>query len=109
MANQLDKQTELSPKFNNKYENRRQAIVRALGARHLRFESCSLFKTPVSIPRSTNEFPQRAAHILRYRHCGWAGGVEDVLITQSVTYMIQYVGGIHSRLQMSPLRGMERL
>jgi hypothetical protein len=29
MANQLDKQTELSPKFNNKYENRRHATVRA--------------------------------------------------------------------------------
>jgi len=30
-------------------------------------------------------------------------------ITQSVTFMIQYVGGIHARLQMSSLRGMERL
>jgi hypothetical protein len=32
MANQLDKQAELSPEFNNKYENRRHAKVRAQGA-----------------------------------------------------------------------------
>ena len=35
--------------------------------------------------------------------------LKTFLIAQSVTFMIQYVGGIHARLQMSPLRGVERL
>jgi hypothetical protein len=78
MANQLDKQTELSPKFNYKYENRRHPTVRALGVPTFRFESCSLFKTPVPIPRSTNEFPHRAAHIPALSSLWLGGGFKEV-------------------------------
>lgn len=38
-----------------------------------------------SLGQRTNS-PQRAAHILRYRHCDWAGGVLNTfIIDQSVT------------------------
>jgi hypothetical protein len=95
MVNQVDKQTELSPEFNNKYENRRHATARAQGARTFGCESCSLLKhwfqsqgqrtnSPVEDCRGLLEIGIRGQRIsLRYCHGGWAGGVEDVPITQS--------------------------
>ena len=97
VTNQLDKQTELSPEFNNKYENRRHATVRAQGAPAFGYESCSLLKhwfqsqgertnSPVEDGRELLEIAIRGQHIsLRYCYGGWAGVVEDVPITQIVT------------------------
>ena len=93
VTNQLDKQTELSPEFNNIYENRRHATVRAQGAPTFGCESCSLLKhwfqspgertnSPVEDGRELLEIAIRGQRIsLRYCYGGWAGCAEDVSIT----------------------------
>ncbi len=83
MTNQLDKQTKLSPKFNNKYENRRHATVRAQRAPTFGYEPGSLVKNWIRSQGQRTEFPvedsrglleigisgQRIS--LRYFHCDW--------------------------------------
>jgi hypothetical protein len=83
MANQLDKQAELSPEFNNKYENRRHATVRAQGAPTFGYESCSLVKHWFQSQGQRTNFPVEDCRglleigisgqriFLRYCHCGW--------------------------------------
>jgi hypothetical protein len=71
---------------------------RAQGAPTFGYESCSLLKhwfqsqgertnSPVEDGRELLEIGIRGQRIsLRYGYGGWAGGVEDVLITHIVTY-----------------------